>query len=583
MEEGQGETFDESDQVDSEIRKNMHSLWRDEELCDFTIIIDDDQRRFPVHKVVLASCLDYFKCMFYHDSLEVKRNEAVIGDISSTAMEQILQFCYTSRLTLNNDNVQEILTASNRIQHKKIENICINYIRKRIDDTNCMGILMTADQCNLRDLYETSLEYCLDRFGRILKEREFTSLDEDSLVKLVSNDRLNVDDEEQVLDAIFKWIEYDKINRESKFENLAGHIRFALMDLPKLVLLPRSVDSIYNSQICRDLVDDAKNFVLLRDNPEFRHSPTDRRFEVRTPIRKQQRIYAIGGWTSNASDQWSSATASVEKFDPYKDEWIEVNPMSKPRCGVGVAILNNSLYAIGGHDGQNYLKSVELLNIDDETWSREVADMGEERTSVCVVALNGFIYAIGGQCGTTKLNLVERYDPETNSWETRRSMLEKRQGAGVTVLNGYIYVVGGADEKVSATVERYDDNTNEWNYVANMTTGRKHLSCTTYGGKVYAVGGHSDQCELDSAECYDPILNEWKPIACMRRCRSGISLVELDGQLYAAGGQNGDCKLNLVESYDPKTNTWTSKKPMLHNRLGAGLVVSSKLKSLFNK
>ena len=36
-----------------------------------------------------------------------------------------------------------------------------------------------------------------------------------------------------------------------------------------------------------------------------------------------------------------------------------VSPMSKRRCGVGVAVLNDLLYAVGGHDGQSYLNSIE--------------------------------------------------------------------------------------------------------------------------------------------------------------------------------------------------------------------------------
>ena len=36
-----------------------------------------------------------------------------------------------------------------------------------------------------------------------------------------------------------------------------------------------------------------------------------------------------------------------------------VAPMSKRRCGVGVSVLNDLLYAVGGHDGQSYLNSIE--------------------------------------------------------------------------------------------------------------------------------------------------------------------------------------------------------------------------------
>lgn len=64
-------------------------------------------------------------------------------------------------------------------------------------------------------------------------------------------------------------------------------------------------------------------------------------------------IYLVGGWCSG------DAIASVERFDPQSGEWKMVAPMSKRRCGVGVAVLNDLLYSVGGHDGQSYLNSIE--------------------------------------------------------------------------------------------------------------------------------------------------------------------------------------------------------------------------------
>ena len=61
----------------------------------------------------------------------------------------------------------------------------------------------------------------------------------------------------------------------------------------------------------------------------------------------------VGGWCSG------DAISSVERYDPHSNEWRMVAPMSKRRCGVGVAVLNNLLYAVGGHDGQSYLNSIE--------------------------------------------------------------------------------------------------------------------------------------------------------------------------------------------------------------------------------
>jgi hypothetical protein len=46
-------------------------------------------------------------------------------------------------------------------------------------------------------------------------------------------------------------------------------------------------------------------------------------------------------------------------FDSSTNDWTEVASMFKRRCGVGVGVLNNLLYAVGGHDGVSYLNSVE--------------------------------------------------------------------------------------------------------------------------------------------------------------------------------------------------------------------------------
>ena len=65
------------------------------------------------------------------------------------------------------------------------------------------------------------------------------------------------------------------------------------------------------------------------------------------------RVVLVGGWCSG------DAIASVERMDARTAEWRCVAPMSKRRCGVGVAVLNDLLYAVGGHDGQSYLNSIE--------------------------------------------------------------------------------------------------------------------------------------------------------------------------------------------------------------------------------
>lgn len=65
----------------------------------------------------------------------------------------------------------------------------------------------------------------------------------------------------------------------------------------------------------------------------------------------------LGGFDNNVS------LNSVEKYDPDNDKWTFVNSMKFYRGGVGAAALGGHIYAVGGHSGVHYLKSVEIYDV----------------------------------------------------------------------------------------------------------------------------------------------------------------------------------------------------------------------------
>lgn len=56
------------------------------------------------------------------------------------------------------------------------------------------------------------------------------------------------------------------------------------------------------------------------------------------------------------------------RYDPEKDQWQLVAPMLTRRIGVGVAVINRLLYAVGGYDGANRLSSCECYNPERDEW-----------------------------------------------------------------------------------------------------------------------------------------------------------------------------------------------------------------------
>ena len=52
---------------------------------------------------------------------------------------------------------------------------------------------------------------------------------------------------------------------------------------------------------------------------------------------------------------------SVERYDPREDRWELIPPMNVARDGLGLAVANGLIYAVGGWDSRS-LNTVEVYN-----------------------------------------------------------------------------------------------------------------------------------------------------------------------------------------------------------------------------
>lgn len=75
-------------------------------------------------------------------------------------------------------------------------------------------------------------------------------------------------------------------------------------------------------------------------------------------------------------------------YNPETNTWTKVVPMLNRRCRLGVATLNGKLYACGGYDGNQFLRSVEMYDPNKDVW-KEVAPMNVKRSRVALSANMG--------------------------------------------------------------------------------------------------------------------------------------------------------------------------------------------------
>lgn len=547
----------------SQVFSGLHSLRKDEKLCDIQISVGESSLKS--HRVVLAAASSYFNAMFTGDLKESRQDKVVLFGVEFSALEDLVNFCYTGRIEINVDNVQNLLSASSLLQLASVKQACVEFLHSVLHPSNCLGIRSFADTYSCVDLVEAADVFAVKNFSEVARSEEFLTLSPEKVVEMISREELNVRTEEEVFEAISAWVRRDEDERKDFLPELLKNVRLALI-CPQYLCDNVSTDELIKSNLsCRDLVDEAKDYHLM---PERRYKLQSIRTKPRRCSEAAGLIYAIGGLTSSGE-----ALSTVETYDTLTGRWVPGLPMSTLRTRVGVTVLDNKLYALGGFDGHRRLSTVECYDPQLKAW-KAVTPMNTRRSALGAVVLNGKIYVVGGYDGHISLSTVECYSPISNTWKFLSPMGTLRSAAGITKLNGKIYAIGGHNGlSIFNTVEVYDPHTDKWLPGPSMGVRRCRVGVTTLNGRIYVCGGYDGSAFLNTVECFDPETGQWSFAAPMNTRRSRVAVVTLGGRLYAIGGYDGLSNLNTVECFDVLTNRWTPVPSMGMHQGGVGVAV----------
>lgn len=58
------------------------------------------------------------------------------------------------------------------------------------------------------------------------------------------------------------------------------------------------------------------------------------------------------------------------RYDPLTDQWSMIGQLSKPKDAIGLCLLGDKLYCVGGYDGTQHLKDVESYDSEDDKWTK---------------------------------------------------------------------------------------------------------------------------------------------------------------------------------------------------------------------
>lgn len=135
------------------------------------------------------------------------------------------------------------------------------------------------------------------------------------------------------------------------------------------------------------------------------------------------KIFAGGGSVGNAVEQ-HSVTGAFEVYDSATDSWSEAAPMPTPRTSHAAIALDDEIHVFGGFAFDDLaplrgIRDVEVFDPSTNIWERSTV-MPDDRWGLGAAVVDDTIYLIGGGLEPLVLNgstYVDAYDPDLyTSW-----------------------------------------------------------------------------------------------------------------------------------------------------------------------
>jgi len=226
----------------TEILLSKCAQFRDQsEYIDVHLKVGDDL--FPPHRIVLAAHSDYFHAMFAHGMKESNQQVIELKDenLSVETLKIVLDSIYSGDLHVNNENVFEVLLATDHLQVTSVVQQCCGYIRAEFVDfrfnvQSYCRICTIADRHGLVDLQEAAQCKMASMYKEVCESKEFLSnVNADQLSNLLSRDDLIAPSENFVFKSVIQWIKYKKEERMAVAAEIIGAVRLGLVDIKDVI------------------------------------------------------------------------------------------------------------------------------------------------------------------------------------------------------------------------------------------------------------------------------------------------------------------------------------------------------------
>ncbi len=269
-----------------------------------------------------------------------------------------------------------------------------------------------------------------------------------------------------------------------------------------------------------------------------------------------------------------------------EDSWVTKASMWQAREGMGVVVVGEQIFVIGGYgrntvNGNRFSGTIEVYSSGVNKWSYPNPAFGGSmvgcrtpmptpRNRFGIAVVDDKIYCIGGWTKNNETAVNEVYNPKTDTWETKASMPTARATITANVVDGKIYVIagrtthGGGYDRTGVT-EVYDPEPDSWTTETPIPTAVSDYASAVVDNKIYVLGGQMGE---KLTQIYDPQTKNWSfgseiPHRVCYGAAGATTGVMAPKRIYLFGGAND----GFNQIYNPEKNSWTLGPKMPTSRI----------------
>ncbi|XP_067433516.1 kelch-like protein 11 [Thunnus thynnus] len=455
--------------------------------CDVTLVFTSSGsgvsgervQTLSAHRSVLSAASHYFTLLLGGQFSEAQSGRVELREWSSETgpdpdtVESVIQFMYTGEIRVTAANVHEVLELADRFLLAQLKSFCGEFLMKKLSLANCVAVHSLAHMYTLDQLAQGAADMIRRNFHKIIRNEEFYTLPFHLVRDWLSDSEITVDSEQELFEAVIKWVNQNTEEREKHFEELFRLLRLQQMVPTYLTRVVRKEPLVANNAACLQLVSDALEvhavcFESLKSaDLELCASymaAAQPRFGQNMDV-----IMVVGG-VSEGGDYLSECVG----YFVAEDRWVNLPHIHNHLDGHAIAVTDSHVYVAGSME-PGYAKTVERYDPNFNTWE-QVSGLTIRKHSFGLTCVSDILYSIGGHGNFSPgFKDVTVYEPEQDQWHNLEPAPKiLRDVKTVSVEDRYVYVMARTpvdmdnEDGLSTVTNCYDTESHKWQEVDSL-------------------------------------------------------------------------------------------------------------------